>query len=990
MAKKKKFTPPIIGVETIENVPVFYNREGDYSVVIKYDNPIVQYSANIDLYYDYHLLFTGILKTLGAGYAVQKHDVFSKQSFNSPQVKDYLHSHYFKHFDGRKYTAIDTYLVITGKTQRGRMFIYDEKKFETFLLNIQKILNLFDEKKIEAKLLSEQEIKEYLHRYFTLNFSNKTYGLDNLSVKRDHLKIGTKSVKNISLVDIDEVNLPSYITPHKEINIGYILPTDLMSFLGAIPNVETVVYNQVIIIPEQQAEKRALEAKRKKHSSMPDPANVFCCEDIDAVMEDIERDDKLLVYAHYNIIVSGEYEVKELNRAVNFVESQLFDNNIIASKQCYNQMELFEGAIPGNALNLAKYDQFLTTSDTALCLFFKESMVTTEESPFLTYFTDRQGLPVGVDVSGKEGEKKLTNNSNFFVLGPSGSGKSFFVNSLVRQWLLNDTDIVMVDTGHSYSGLCEYYKGAYVTYSEEKPITMNPFKITKEEWNIEKQNFLKSLILLLWKGAKGKVEDNEDEMIERLIQSYYDNYFNPFSGFTEDERKLLEEQLLLGYENDEEKIEELEREVREDEMQETQKQIVKGQEKLVESNKQIIERLEKVQQMRDLGENEGEVENAARIMERIKEKYNLEFENTDEQMEEEEERQQEETEEMMSKKAKEKMMEKIERAIRLNEMRLKKVHVESLSFNSFFVFCQQMIPIIVANKGVDFDLKGFVFKLEKFYKGGKYEDTLNSDFEKSLFDEKFVVFEIDTIKDDPLLFPIVTLIIVDLFIQKMRLKENRKALIIEEAWKAIASPLMAENIKYLYKTVRKFWGMAAVVTQELDDIIGNPIVKESIIANSDILCLLDQAKFKENYQDIAQLLSLSEVEKKKIFTINNLPNKEGRSRFNEVYIRRGGKGQVYGVEVSLHEYFTFTTERIEKDTIGYYQVIYRNYNTALDKFVADLKKSNLKQGEWVRHVSRVLGHYKKEKKLENLFERERINEATLCEFIKRKYKELTN
>ena len=38
--------------------------------------------------------------------------------------------------------------------------------------------------------------------------------------------------------------------------------------------------------------------------------------------------------------------------------------------------------------------------------------------------------------------------------------------------------------------------------------------------------------------------------------------------------------------------------------------------------------------------------------------------------------------------------------------------------------------------------------------------------------------------------------------------------------------MMAGYILYLYKTVRKFWGMAMVVTQELEDIISNPVVKK--------------------------------------------------------------------------------------------------------------------------------------------------------------------
>lgn len=228
--------------------------------------------------------------------------------------------------------------------------------------------------------------------------------------------------------------------------------------------------------------------------------------------------------------------------------------------------------------------------------------------------------------------------------------------------------------------------------------------------------------------------------------------------------------------------------------------------------------------------------------------------------------------------------------------------------------------------------------LRDFYKGGRYGTTLNESADNTLFDESFIVFEIDNVKDNPKLFPIVTLIIMDTFIQKMRLrKDRRKALIIEEAWKAIASKLMSGYILYLYKTVRKFWGEAVVVTQELDDIIGNAVVKDSIINNSDTFILLDQTKFKDNFERIASLLSLNKVEQNKIFTINNLNNKSGRSRFKEFYLKRGSKGEVYGNEVSLEQYLTYTTEKPEKSAVEYYVRKYGNYDEALLRIVTDLK-----------------------------------------------------
>jgi len=262
------------------------------------------------------------------------------------------------------------------------------------------------------------------------------------------------------------------------------------------------------------------------------------------------------------------------------------------------------------------------------------------------------------------------------------------------------------------------------------------------------------------------------------------------------------------------------------------------------------------------------------------------------------------------------------------------------------------IPEIKEEEQINFDIDEFRFVLKKFHKGGEFGSLLNEAVDESLFTESFVVFEIDSIKEHKVLFPIVTLIIMDVFIQKMRFRTRfRKALIIEEAWKAIASPLMAGYILYLYKTVRKFWGEAIVVTQELGDIIGNAVVKDSIINNSDTICLLDQTKFKDNYTQIASLLSISEQERKKIFTINQLDNFEGRGRFKEVYIRRGSTGEVYGVEVSLHQYLTYTTEKPEKSAIEIYTDSFGGYQDGLNAFVEDLKASELPLDDFFKQVN---------------------------------------
>ena len=263
---------------------------------------------------------------------------------------------------------------------------------------------------------------------------------------------------------------------------------------------------------------------------------------------------------------------------------------------------------------------------------------------------------------------------------------------------------------------------------------------------------------------------------------------------------------------------------------------------------------------------------------------------------------------------------RIDRMINEMERRRKELKVKELSFNSFYEFSVQRIPDICSENRISgIDLSTYRYMMKDFYRGGNHEKTLNENMDSSLFDETFIVFEIDSIKDDPLLFPLVTLIIMDVFLQKLRIKKNRKVLVIEEAWKAIASPLMAEYIKFMYKTARKFWASVGVVTQEIQDIIGSPIVKEAIINNSDVVMLLDQSKFRERFDEIKAILGLTDVDCKKIFTVNRLENKEGRSFFREVFIRRGSTSGVYGVEEPHECYMTYTTERAEKEALKLYK-----------------------------------------------------------------------
>jgi hypothetical protein len=222
----------------------------------------------------------------------------------------------------------------------------------------------------------------------------------------------------------------------------------------------------------------------------------------------------------------------------------------------------------------------------------------------------------------------------------------------------------------------------------------------------------------------------------------------------------------------------------------------------------------------------------------------------------------------------------IEQRIDRMEKQRQKMHVNNLSFNSYYEFAIERIPQIMREKSITFDIDNFAAILEQFYKGGELECTRSTTtWMPASLTRSSSSSRLTRSRTTPCCSPSSCSSSWTCSLQKMRIKKGRKALIIEEAWKAISSPTMAEYIKYLYKTVRKFHGIAGVVTQELNDVIDSPIVKEAIINNSDVKILLDQSKFKDRYDAISAILGLTQVQKQQIFTVNALNNHDGRSYF---------------------------------------------------------------------------------------------------------------
>lgn len=577
------------------------------------------------------------------------------------------------------------------------------------------------------------------------------------------------------------ISYDPYSTDHSQFSIGF------AASLGQLLPVNHI-YNQYIFIEDSQKTIRRLEVRRLRLQSLAaySRENTIARDATNEFLNEAVSQQRQPVKAHFNLLVWTR-DSPTLREIQNRVSGAMARMDAVPKEETTGAPQIHWAGIPGNAADFPMNDTFDTFAEQASCFLNLETGYRSSLSPFGIRLGDRlTGRPVHVDLSDEPVKKGVCTNRNKFILGPSGSGKSFFTNHMVRSYYEQGAHVVLVDVGHSYKGLCDMVDGYYFTYSELDPIRFNPFYIAPgDTLDTEKKESIKTLLLALWK------KDNED--------------------YGRSEYVALSNALRLYYER------------------------------------------------------------------------NTKFP----------------------------------------------------CFNTFYEFLTTDFLEVLKTEQVkekDFDVTNFLYVLRPYYKGGEFDYLLNATENLDLLGKRFIVFELDNIKDHPILFPVVTLIIMEVFISKMRkLKGIRKMILIEEAWKAIAKEGMAEYIKYLFKTVRKFFGEAIVVTQEVEDIISSPVVKQAIINNSDCKILLDQSKYMNKFDQVQELLGLSEKEKALVLSVNK--NNDPTRRYKEVFISLGGiLSRVYRTEVSPEEYYAYTTEETEKVKVGEYA---RKYGS-IEKGIAAL------------------------------------------------------
>ena len=745
------------------------------------------------------------LKVLPDYTVVHKQDFFIEERYTAPNdgsERSFLARSYERHFNERPYLRHTCYLFVTKTTPERirqtsassvlcRGFIVPREMRDTDAVTrfleaaeqMERILNdsglVRVERLTEAEIVGTADDAGLLARYFALSDERRPVVNEDIRLDPGTMRIGDKYLSMHTLSDLDV--LPQSVatdfryerlsTDRSDCRLSFAAPVGLLLSCNH-------VYNQVIFLDDHDETLKRLEASARNMNSLAaySRSNAINREWIEMYLNEAHSQGLRSVRCHCNVMTWAESE-SELKRIRNDVGSQLALMGCTPHHNTVDVPVLFWAAIPGNEADFPAEESFYTFLDQALCLFNGETNYRSSLSPFGIKMSDRlSGIPLHLDISDLPMKRGVITNRNKFILGPSGSGKSYLTNHLVRQYWEQGSPILCLDTGNSYQGLCSLIHaktkgrdGVYFTYTEEAPIAFNPFYVEDGVYDVEKRESLKTLLLTLWKRESEEPTRSEEVALSNAVNLY------------------------------------------------------------------------------------------------------------------------------------------------LSKLRTDRSIVPS--FDTFYEFVETDYRRLLEQKRVrekDFDLENFLNVLEPYYKGGEYDYLLNSDRQLDLLDKRFIVFELDNISSNRTLLPVVTLIIMETFISKMRrLKGVRKMILIEECWKALTSANMSAYIRYLFKTVRKYFGEAVVVTQEVDDIISSPIVKESIINNADCKILLDQRKYLSKFDGIQRLLGLTDKERAQILSIN-LSN-DPKRRYKEVWIGLGGvQSAVYATETSVEEYLTYTTEESEK------------------------------------------------------------------------------
>lgn len=797
--------------------------QGDVTVAFEMELPEIFTLADSE-HEAFHQAWLRAVKVLPSHTVLQKQDWYVRTAYKPDQQKaseGFLSAASEDFFAGRKSLSHRCYVLLTKKPngRRAASSLWSTLMRKSLVpLAPASASEFMDKVSTFAQILSDSgfvtlrrlpdfelsgtaEKPGLIERYCFLAAQDKNPVLRDVKLK-DSLNIGGKNCVMFSMADATDmphycgsrITYDKYATDQSPFSTGF--ASGLSELLPC-----NHLYSQYIFIGDAQKTQKEMESKRLRLQSLSaiSRENAMARDATSDFLNEAVASGRLPVKAHFNVLAWAD-DPAEHKELPNLVSSALAGIGISPKQETVGAPQIWWAGLPGNAADFPMNDTFDTFLEQALCFLNTEAPYRSSPHPLGMRLGDRiSGKPVNVNLADEPLSQGIIQNFNRFILGGSGSGKSFFTNHLLRSSFDQGGHVVVVDVGHSYKGLCKAAKGYYFTYDEQNPICFNPFFIGEgDQLDTEKKESLKTLLVTLWKNPKEELKTSEYMTLGNALQEYF---------------------------------------------------------QMLSANPDVFP-----------------------------------------------------------------------------------------CFNSFYEFLRDEYSVKFENGQIEkaqFDYRDFMYVLQPFYKGGEFDYLLNATSNLDLLNQRFIVFELDLIKDHRVLFPVVTIIIMEVFLSKIRKlpSDARKSILIEEAWKAIAKEGMSEYIRYLFKTVRKFNGEAMVVTQEIEDIISSPVIKQAIINNSDCKILLDQRKYQNNFKIIQELLGLTEKEKTQVLSLNRA--NDPQRQYREVFISLGAGqlSKVYRTEVSRQEYYCYTTKAEEKQRVAQAELRYGSFERGIAAVVAAERKA---------------------------------------------------
>jgi len=554
------------------------SKDADITVCFRAELPEL-YTVTSAEYEAIHSAWVKAIKVLPDYSIVHKQDIFIRENYKPDTDREdisFLSRSFERHFNERPYLNHYCYLFLTKTTKermrmqsnfsslcRGNIIpkdIKDKEAVAKFIESVGQFASIMNESGfIKLHRLRTDDIigtdtqAGIVEKYFSLSQTDTTC-LQDVALKSDEMRIGDNILCLHTLSDVED--LPGNVmtdmryeklsTDRSDCRLSFASPLGLLLPCNHI-------YNQYVFIDDSAANLQKFEKMAKNMHSLSrySRSNQINKEWVDEYLNEAHSFGLTSVRCHCNVMAWSD-DREELKQIKNEVGSQLA---LMECKPRHNTVDtptLFWAGIPGNAADFPAEESFYTFIEQAVCFFNEETNYKDSPSPFGIKMVDRlTGKPLHVDISDLPMKRGVTTNRNKFVLGPSGSGKSFFMNHLVRQYYEQGTHVVLVDTGNSYQGLCEMINkktkgedGIYFTYSEEKPISFNPFYTDDMVFDVEKKDSIKTLLLTLWKSEEDKISKTESGELGSAVTAYIDRIkadrsivpnFNTFYEFMRDD-----------------------------------------------------------------------------------------------------------------------------------------------------------------------------------------------------------------------------------------------------------------------------------------------------------------------------------------------------------------------------------------------------------------------------------------------------------------------